>query len=307
MTITRANIAKQLVPGLRLILGENYGENTGEYKALFETMGSVRAFEPVVMMTMFGNAVNKPEGSSIEYDDAQETFTATWFHQTIALGFVITEEAMEDNLYDTKAKFNAAALGRSMKNTKETIAANVFNMGFSTSQLGGDGVPLFSASHPTVAGVNWSNLTTGDLSESLLETTIPKIQRLTDDRGILINAMPRSLHFAPENQFTAQKILKSEYSTITATNSGGITNVNDINAIKSGAYFPGGGIVNTRFTDTDSWFIKTSVPNGTIHMERVGLSTGMEGDFNTGNMRFKARERYSFYWGDPRQWYGSAG
>lgn len=309
MTITRANIAKHLVPGFRLILGENYDANEGEHKALFETMNSIRAWEEMVMMTGFGNAVTKPEGSSIQFDDAQETYTARWTAQTIALGFVITEEAMEDNLYDTKAKFNAAALGRSMASTKETLAANVFNLGFSTSQLGGDGVALFSASHPTVGGTNLTNIITGnpDLSEAALQTAIPQIERMVDDRGILINAKPLSLHVAPENQFTAEQILKTEYTTTNATNSGGITNQNAINAIKAGRYFPKGWYKNTRFTDTDAWFIKTDVPNGTILMQRAPMATGMEGDFNTGNMRFKARERYSFGWGDWRQFFGSQG
>ena len=310
MTITRANIGRQLVPGLRLILGESYGENTGEHKSLFETMSSERAFEEMVMMTMFGNAVVKPEGSSIEYDDAQETYTARWVMQTLALGFVITEEAMEDNLYDTKAKFNAAALGRSMASTKETLAANVFNLGFSTAQLFGDGVAFFSASHPTVGGTNLTNIITGnpDLSEAALQTAIPQIERLVDDRGILINARPVSLHVAPENQFTAEQILKTEYTTTNALNStNGITNQNAINAVKAGRYFPKGWYSNTRFTDTDAFFIKTSVPNSAIMFQRTPMQTAMEGDFNTGNLRFKSRERYSFGVGDWRGFFGSAG
>lgn len=309
MTITRANISAQLVPGLNRILGISYKENVGQHKMLFEDATSVRAFEEMQMMTGFGVALNKPEGTSIEYDDAQETFKARWDHDTIALGFVITEEAMEDNLYETKAKFNAGALGRSMAATKETKAANVFNLGFSTTRVGGDGVPLFSASHPTAGGVNFSNIVTGnpDLSETALQTVLVQVQRLTDDRGILINAQAKSLHVAPENQFTAAKILETTLTTITATNSGGITNLNDINAVKSGKYFPNGYDVNTRFTDADAWFVKTDVPNGTIMFTRVPLKTAMEGDFNTGNMRYKARERYSFGWGDPRQWLGSAG
>lgn len=309
MTITRANISKQLVPGLNRILGNSYKQNTGEHTVLFETAKSIRAFEEMVMMTYFGNALTKTEGASIEYDDAQETYTARWDNETVALGFVITEEAMEDDLYETKAKFNAAGLGRSMASTKETKAANVFNLGFSATRLGGDGVALFSASHPTAGGVNLSNIITGnpDLSETALQTVITQIQRTVDDRGILINAKPVSLHVAPDNQFTAEKILHSEYTTITATNSGGITNLNDVNAVKSGRYFPKGWYTNARFTDTDAWFVKTDVPNGTIMFSRVPLSTAEEGDFNTGNMRYKARERYSFGWGDWRQWAGSAG
>lgn len=310
MTITRANISKQLVPGLNAILGVSYGENSGEYKPLFEVKKSVRAFEEQVMMTGFGIAVTKPEGSAVDFDDAQETYTARWDMETIALGFQITEEAMEDNLYETKAMFQAQQLGRSMSAAKETKAANVFNLGFSTSRLGGDGVPLFSASHPTVIGVNGSNLFTGnpDLSETALQDAVTKIRRAVDDRGILINAKAVSLHVAPENEFTAMQILETEYTTVNATNSTtGITNQNAINAIQRGKYFPKGFFTNTRFTDADAWFVKTDVPLGTIMFNRVPLQSAMEGEFTTGNMRYKARERYAFGWGDWRGMYGSQG
>lgn len=308
MTITRANIAKQLVPGLNAILGVSYGENSGEHKALFEIKNSVRAFEEQVMMTGFGIAATKPEGSAVDFDDAQETYTARWDMETIALGFQITEEAMEDNLYETKAMFQAQQLGRSMSAAKETKAANVFNLGFSTSRLGGDGQPLFSASHPSVIGVNQSNLLTGDLSETGLQDAITRIRRLTDDRGILINAKALSLHVAPENEFTAMQILQTEYTTVNATNSTtGVTNQNQINAIMKGKYFPRGFFTNTRFVDSDAWFVKTDVPLGTIMFNRVKLQTAMEGEFTTGNMRYKARERYAFGWGDWRGFVGSAG
>lgn len=308
MTITRANIAKQLVPGLNAILGVSYGENSGEHKALFEIKNSVRAFEEQVMMAGFGIAATKPEGSAVDFDDAQETYTARWDMETIALGFQITEEAMEDNLYETKAMFQAQQLGRSMSAAKETKAANVFNLGFSTSRLGGDGVPLFSASHPSVIGVNQSNLLTGDLSETGLQDAITRIRRLTDDRGILINAKALSLHVAPENEFTAMQILQTEYTTVNATNSTtGVTNQNQINAIMKGKYFPRGFFTNTRFVDSDAWFVKTDVPLGTIMFNRVKLQTAMEGEFTTGNMRYKARERYAFGWGDWRGFIGSAG
>jgi len=308
MTITRANIAKQLVPGLNAILGVSYGENSGEHKALFEIKNSVRAFEEQVMMTGFGIAATKPEGSAVDFDDAQETYTARWDMETIALGFQITEEAMEDNLYETKAMFQAQQLGRSMSAAKETKAANVFNLGFSTSRLGGDGQPLFSASHPSVIGVNQSNLITGDLSETGLQDAITRIRRLTDDRGILINAKALSLHVAPENEFTAMQILQTEYTTVNATNSTtGVTNQNQINAIMKGKYFPRGFFTNTRFVDSDAWFVKTDVPLGTIMFNRVKLQTAMEGEFTTGNMRYKARERYAFGWGDWRGFVGSAG
>jgi len=308
MTITRANIAKQLVPGLNAILGVSYGENSGEHKALFEIKNSVRAFEEQVMMTGFGIAATKPEGSAVDFDDAQETYTARWDMETIALGFQITEEAMEDNLYETKAMFQAQQLGRSMSAAKETKAANVFNLGFSTSRLGGDGQPLFSASHPSVIGVNQSNLITGDLSETGLQDAITRIRRMTDDRGILINAKALSLHVAPENEFTAMQILQTEYTTVNATNSTtGVTNQNQINAIMKGKYFPRGFFTNTRFVDSDAWFVKTDVPLGTIMFNRVKLQTAMEGEFTTGNMRYKARERYAFGWGDWRGFVGSAG
>jgi len=308
MTITRANIAKQLVPGLNAILGVSYGENSGEHKALFEIKNSVRAFEEQVMMTGFGIAATKPEGSAVDFDDAQETYTARWDMETIALGFQITEEAMEDNLYETKAMFQAQQLGRSMSAAKETKAANVFNLGFSTSRLGGDGQPLFSASHPSVIGVNQSNLITGDLSETGLQDAITRIRRMTDDRGILINAKALSLHVAPENEFTAMQILQTEYTTVNATNSTtGVTNQNQINAIMKGKYFPRGFFTNTRFVDSDAWFVKTDVPLGTIMFNRVKLQTAMEGEFTTGNMRYKARERYSFGWSDPLGMWGSAG
>lgn len=308
MTITRANIAKQLVPGLNAILGVSYGENAGEHKVLFEQKNSVRAFEEQVMMTGFGIAATKPEGSAVDFDDAQETFTARWDMETIALGFQITEEAIEDNLYETKAMFQAQQLGRSMSAAKETKAANVFNLGFSTSRLGGDGQPLFSASHPSVIGVNQSNVITGDLSETALQDAIIRIRRMTDDRGILINAKALSLHVAPENEFTAMQILQTEYTTVNATNSTtGVTNQNQINAIMKGKYFPRGFFTNTRFTDSDAWFVKTDVPMGTIMFNRVKLQTAMEGEFTTGNMRYKARERYAFGWGDWRSWVGSAG
>lgn len=308
MTITRANIAKQLVPGLNAILGVSYGENSGEHKALFEIKNSVRAFEEQVMMTGFGIAATKPEGSAVDFDDAQETYTARWDMETIALGFQITEEAMEDNLYETKAMFQAQQLGRSMSAAKETKAANVFNLGFSTSRLGGDGQPLFSASHPSVIGVNQSNLITGDLSETGLQDAITRIRRMTDDRGILINAKALSLHVAPENEFTAMQILQTEYTTVNATNSTtGVTNQNQINAIMKGKYFPRGFFTNTRFVDSDAWFVKTDVPLGTIMFNRVKLQTAMEGEFTTGNMRYKARERYAFGWGDWRGFVGSSG
>jgi len=218
MVITRANIAQQLVPGLDAILGVSYGENVGEHKALFELRNSVRAFEEQVMMTGFGVAVNKPEGASVLFDDAQETYKARWDMDTIALAFQITEEAMEDNLYETKAMFQAQQLGRSMAAAKETKAANVFNLGFSTSRVGGDGVPLFSASHPTVIGVNQSNIITGnpDLSETALQSAITQIRRFADDRGILINAKAKKLAVSPENEFTAMQILQTEFTTINA-------------------------------------------------------------------------------------------
>ena len=310
MAINRSSIAKQLLPGLNAIFGLEYGQIDDETKALFEIENSDKAFEEEVLMTAFGEAPVKAEGAAVEYDTAQESWTARYTHETIALAFAVTEEAMEDNLYDTFAKIRAKGLARAMASTKQVKGANIFNNGFSGSYLGGDDVAFFSDSHPTVGGSNQDNKLTGaDLSESALETAVIAIQKTKDDRDILIGAMPRSLHIPPDLQFTAEKILKSDLTTTTETASGGdgITNLNDVNAVRSMGVMPGGAHVNHRFTDTNAWFVKTDVPNGAKEFIRAALSTKMEPDFDTGNLRFKARERYSFGWSDWRGYYGNQG
>tara|TARA_Y100001963_G_scaffold160052_1_gene267438 strand:- start:5642 stop:6598 length:957 start_codon:yes stop_codon:yes gene_type:complete len=318
MAINRASISKQLLPGLNAIFGLEYGSIDEEHRSLFEIENSDRAFEEEVLMTAFGEAPVKPEGSAVSYESATESWASRYTHQTVALAFAVTEEAMEDNLYDTFAKIRAKALARSMASTKQTKGANIFNNGF-TSGLGGDGVVLFSAAHPIVGGGNQSNdLTDADLSEASLETAVITIQKCKDDRDILIGAMPVSLHIPPDLQFTAQKILKSTLSTTTVhygwaaggtgpTNKDGVTNTNDINAIRSMGVVPQGDFVNHRFTDNDAWFVKTDVPNGTKMFIRAPLGTKMEPDFDTGNLRFKARERYSFGWSDWRGFFGNSG
>jgi len=301
MTITRAQEAKQLVPGLNTIFGLSYKEIDGEHKVLFDMETSERAFEEELLMSTFATAPTKFEGAAVQYDDAQELWSARYQHETIALAFGITEEAMEDNLYDTLSKIKSKGLARAMATTKQIKAANIFNNGFNTASqyAGGDGVPLFSASHPTLAAGLQSNSVSTDLAESSLEDAAIAISLLKDDRGVLIGASPKSLHIPPQLQFTAARILESPGRYNVSTN--------DINAMKAMGTYPGGTHVNHRFTDTNAWFIRTDVPNGTKMFTRVKLSTKMEGDFDTGNMRYKARERYSFGFSDWRQWYGSAG
>ena len=309
MAINRASISKELLPGLNAVFGMEYGEVSDEHAPLFETENSDRAFEEEVLFTGFGTAPTKGEGAAVAYDDAQESYTARYTHETVALAFAVTEEAMEDNLYDTFAKLRARGLARAMANTKQVKAADVFNNGFSSSYVGGDGVALFSASHPTMAAGNQSN-TFGatDLSEAALESGLIQISKAKDDRGILIGLQAKSLHVPSDLAFTADQILNSTMSTSTATfGTDGITQTNDINAIRNQGLIPGGFFVNRRFTDTDAWFIKTDCPNGAKMFVRAPLQTKMEPDFDTGNLRFKARERYSFGWSDWRSFYGSSG
>ena len=308
MAISRAQLTKQLIPGLHEIIGLNYKMRNDEHKVIFDTIKSSRSFEEEVLMTGFGEAPIKSEGTGVAYDDAQEAWTQRYVHDTVALAFSITEEAMEDELYDTYSRIRAEALGRALASTKQQRAADVLNNGFSgTVAPMGDGKALFASDHPLVGGGTLDNADTADLSETALENATINISLFTDDRGILINAMPVSLHIPPQLQFTAFKILKSDKSTTTATVSGGITNVNDVNALNSGGYFPGGVHVNHRFTDTDAWFIKTDVPNGFKHFVRTPMAVATEGDFHTGNLRIKARERYSFGVTDFRAGFGSDG
>lgn len=300
MAISRANIAKELLPGLNAIFGITYKDVDNEHTPLFDVETSERAFEEEVLMSGFSTAPLKSEGAGVTYDSAQEVYTARYINNTIALAFAITEEAMEDNLYDTFSKIRAKALARAMANTKQVTAANVFNNGFSSSYPGGDAVSLFSASHPTLAAGSQSN-TSGavDLSESSLETMCINISLIKDDKGILVGAMPQSLHIPPQLTFVAERILRSPGQSGTANN--------DLNALRNTNYVPKGYFVNRRFTDTNAWFVRTDVPNGSKMFVRVPLQTKMEPDFDTGNMRYKARERYSFGWSDWRQWFGASG
>lgn len=309
MAINRSSIARELLPSLNAVFGVEYGNVDNEHAVLYKTENSDRSFEEEVLFTGFGTAPTKSEGAGVQYDSAQESYVARYTNETIALAFSVTEEAMEDNLYDTFAKLRASGLARAMANTKQVKAADVFNNGFSSSYLGGDGVALFSASHPTVGDGSQSN-TFGatDLSESALESALIQISKAKDDRGILIGARAVSLHIPSDLVFTADQILHSTLSTATVTNSTtGVTNVNDINSIRNQGLVPKGFFVNRRFTDTNAWYMKTDVPNGTKMFVRVPLQTKMEPDFDTGNLRYKARERYSFGWSDWRGFYGASG
>lgn len=299
--ISRSNIAKELLPGLNAIFGVEYGSVDNEDTVLFATETSERAFEEEVLFTGFGTAPQKFEGASVEFDNATEAWTARYTMQTIALAFAVTEEAMEDNLYDTFSKVRARGLGRSMANTKQVIAANIFNNGFTNSSQywGGDNVPFFSASHPTIGAGLQSNVAAVDISETALENALITISLFKDDRGILIGAQGMSLHIPPQLQFVSERILKSPGRSGTADN--------DINAMRNMGLLQQGFHVNHRFTDSNAWFIKTNVPNGTKHFERVALSTKMDTDFYTGNLLYKARERYAYGWSDWRGFYGSSG
>ncbi len=309
MAINRASIAKELLPGLNAVFGIEYKDVDNEHAPLYATEQSDRAFEEEVLFTGFGTAPVKSEGAAVQYDSAQEGYVSRYTNETVALAFAVTEEAMEDNLYDTFAKVRARGLARAMANTKQVKAADVFNNGFSTAYTGGDGVALFSTSHPTVGAGNQSNtLGATDLSEASLESALITISKAQDDRGILIGLQAVSLHVPSDLIYTADKILNSTLSTTTATNSTtGVTNVNDINALRSQGILPKGFFVNRRFTDTNAWFLKTDCPNGTKMFVRSPLQTKMEPDFDTGNLRFKGRERYSFGWSDWRGFYGASG
>lgn len=299
--LTRAQFSKQLVPGLNAIFGTGYKMVDNEHTPLFDIEKSDRSFEEEVLQTGFGTAPLKQEGEQVFFDSATESWTSRWTHETVAMAFAITEEAIEDNLYGTTGKMKANAMGRAMANAKQTKAANVFNNGFSANAnfAGGDGQPLFSTAHPTVAGGNQSNRVSSDLSETALEAALIDISLLRDDRGILIGATAKSLHLPPQLKFVAHRILKSEGRVATADN--------DTNAMRDMGLFSAGYTVNHRFTDTNAWFIRTDVPNGTKMFVRAPLATKDDTDFLTGNMRYKARERYSFGWSDWRQWYGSSG
>ena len=301
MAITRSQLLKELEPGLNALFGLEYDRYDNEHTEIFDTENSDRAFEEEVMLSGFGQAPVKGEGSAISYDTAGEAFTARYTHETIALAFAITEEAVEDNLYDKLSARYTRALARSMSNTKQVKAASVLNNAFSSSYKGGDGVSLINSAHPTTGGGNLSNTlaTQADLNETSLEQALIDIAAFIDERGLKIALRGMKLIIPSALQFTAERILKSEQRVGTADN--------DINAIKTGGYMPQGFCVNHFLTDPDAFFIKTDAPNGMKHFVRSPIKTAMEGDFETGNARYKARERYSFGWSDPRAMYGSQG
>ena len=300
MAISRGQLVKELEPGLNALFGLEYKNYANEHTQIFDQENSDRAFEEEVMLSGFGNASVKPEGSSVNYDAAQETFTARYTHETLALAFSITEEAIEDNLYDRLASRYTKALARSMANAKQVKAANVLNRGFNSSYTGGDGLELFSTAHVIVSGTEQNELSTAaDLNETSLEQAMIDIAALTDERGLKIAAQGRKMIIPSALQFTAERLLKSVGRTGTADN--------DISAVVSMNVIPQGYVVNHYLTDTDAWFIKTDVPNGLKHFVRAPIKTAMEGDFETGNVRYKARERYSFGWSDWRGVFGSPG
>tara|TARA_R110000868_G_scaffold88150_2_gene245919 strand:- start:2440 stop:3348 length:909 start_codon:yes stop_codon:yes gene_type:complete len=301
MAISRAQLLKELLPGLNALFGLEYARYGEEHKEIFETETSERSFEEETKLSGFSAAPVKNEGSAIAYDNAQEVFTARYNHETIALGFSLTEEAIEDNLYDSLSSRYTKSLARAMSYTKQTKGAAVLNNGFDTGFPGGDGVPLFSASHPTVSGGSNSNIptTAADLNETSLEAAVIQIAAWVDERGLLIAAKPRKLVIAPSNMFVATRLLETELRVGTADN--------DINALKSNGSIPEGYTVNHFLTDPDAWFLKTDVPNGMKHFVRTPLANSMDGDFDTGNVRYKSRERYSFGWSDPLGMFGSAG
>ena len=298
MAISRAQLVKELEPGLNALFGLEYKQYVNEAAEIFDTESSDRAFEEEVMLSGFGNAAVKPEGQGIQFDDAQETFTARYTNETIALAFAITEEAIEDNLYDRLASRYTKALARSMANTKQVKGAGVLNNGFLAAFAGGDGQPLFSNAHPTLSG-NFSNMlaTASDLNETSLEQSLIDIAAMTDERGLLIAARGMKLVIPSALQFTADRLMKSEGRVGTADN--------DINAIKNMGMVSQGYTVNHYLTNARRWFLKTDVPNGLKHFNRSPIKTTMEGDFDTGNVRYKARERYVFGFSDPRGAFGS--
>ena len=298
MAISRAQLVKELEPGLNALFGLEYKQYANEHSEIFDTETSDRAFEEEVMLSGFGNAAVKPEGQGVQYDDAQETFTARYTNETIALAFAITEEAIEDNLYDRLASRYTKALARSMANTKQVKAAAVLNNAFTAAFAGGDGVELCSNVHPTLAGTFSNELATpADLNETSLEQALIDIAAFTDERGLKIAARGMKMIIPSELQFTADRLMKSEGRTGTADN--------DINAIKNMGMIPQGYVVNHYLTAAKKWFIKTDVPNGLKHFVRSPIKTSMEGDFDNGNVRYKARERYVFGFSDPRGIFGS--
>jgi hypothetical protein len=299
MAINRAQLAKELEPGLNALFGMEYSRYENEHAEIFDQESSDRAFEEEVMLMGFGEAAVKQEGAAVQFDTATESFTARYTHETVALAFSLTEEAVEDNLYDTLSARYTRSLARSMAYTKQVKATNILNNAFTTA--GGDGVSLVNTAHPTALGGNFSNksATNADLNETSLEQAMIDIAGFIDERGLKIAMQGRKLIIPVNTQFVADRVLNSTLRVGTADN--------DINAMRNMGMLPDGYVVNHYLLDTDAFFIKTDAPNGFKHFVRAPLTTGMEGDFDTGNMRYKARERYSFGFSDPRCVYGSEG
>ena len=301
MAISRAQLAKELEPGLNALFGLEYARYDNESAEIYETESSDRAFEEEVMLSGFGAAPVKSEGSAVSFDDAQEAYTARYTHETIALAFSITEEAIEDNLYDRLASRYTKALARSMANTKQVKSAATLNNAFDSTFTGGDGKELCATDHPLVNGNDLRNepSTAADLNETSLENALIDNAAFVDERGLKVSVRGMKMIIPPALQFVADRLLESTLRPGTADN--------DINATKNMGMLPQGYTVNHYLTDTDAWFIKTDAPRGFLHFERMAMSTKMEGDFDTGNMRFKARERYSYGYSDPRCVFGSPG
>jgi hypothetical protein len=301
MAISRAQLLKELLPGLNALFGLEYARYGEEHKEIYETETSERSFEEETKLSGFSAAPVKNEGSAIAYDNAQEAWTTRYNHETIALGFSITEEAIEDNLYDSLSARYTKGLARAMAYTKQVKAASVLNNGFSSAYVGGDGQPLFSANHPLVnGGVNGNTPSVQtDLNETSLEAAVIAIAAWTDERGLLIAAKPKKLIIPPALQFVATRLLETKLRVG--------TNNNDINAIENNGSIPEGWSINHFLTDTSAWFLTTDVPNGLKHFVRTPLQNSMDGDFDTGNVRYKSRERYSFGWSDPLGVYASSG
>jgi hypothetical protein len=301
MAISRAQLLKELLPGLNALFGLEYAKYGEEHKEIFETETSERSFEEETKLSGFTAAPVKNEGAAIAYDNGQEAWTARYNHETIAQGFSLTEEAIEDNLYDSLSGRYTKALARSMAYTKQVKAANILNNGFTSGYTGGDGKTLFATDHPLVSGGVNSNRpsTNADLNETSLENAVIQIAAWTDERGLLIAAKPVKLVVPPALMFVATRLLETELRVGTADN--------DINAIKNNGSIPGGYTVNHYLTDSNGWYLTTDVPNGLKHFVRTPLQNSMDGDFDTGNVRYKARERYSFGWSDPLGMFGSPG
>ena len=299
MAISRAQLLKELLPGLNALFGLEYARYGEEHKEIYETETSERSFEEETKLSGFSAAPVKNEGAAIAYDNAQEAWTTRYNHETIALGFSITEEAIEDNLYDSLSARYTKGLARAMAYTKQVKAAAVLNNGFNNAYTGGDGVALFSSAHPLVNGGTNANSpsTPADLNETSLENAVIQIAAWTDERGLLIAAKPKKLIVPPALQFVATRLLETELRVG--------TNNNDINAIKNNGVVREGNTVNHFLTATNAWFLTTDVPNGLKHFVRTPLQNSMDGDFDTGNVRYKARERYSFGWSDPLGVYGT--